>query len=192
MRLLMIVVLCAFTLGCANRSLKDVKEADASQAYKVKFGTILDQRKVNIRSSQQPAFAAGVLAGSVAGAVAGGNSGVWLASAAAGGLSAMGLHHLMETENGTEYTIGFSDGTTQLIDQIQGPDDPVLPNGASVMVQFGAGVNRVLPASHLPETVAAPKQVRVKGRPAPSDRLDVKTCQKGPADDASKENCTQQ
>ena len=101
MRICLVVLLCAFTLGCANRSLNDVKEADASQAYKVKFGTIIDQRRVNIRSGVQPSVAGGALAGSVAGAVAGGNSAVWLISAAAGGLSGMGLHHYFETDNGT-------------------------------------------------------------------------------------------
>ena len=191
MRICLAVLLCTLTLGCANRSLNDVKEADASQAYKVKFGTIIDQRRVNIRSSVQPAVAGGALAGSVAGAVVGGNSAVWLVSAAAGGLSGMGLHHYFETDNGTEYTITFSDGTTQVIDQLQGESDPVLPNGWAVMVQFGARINRVLPAAHLTDQVAPPKQVKVKGRPAPSERLDVKTCQKGPADDAGKESCTQ-
>ncbi len=191
MRLYIAIVLSALTLGCANRSLQDVKEADASQAYKVKFGTIIDQRRVNIRSNVQPAVAGGALAGSVAGAVTGGNSAVWLISAAAGGISGMGLHHYLETDNGTEYTISFGDGTTQVIDQLQGDDDPVLPNGSAVMVQFGARINRVLPAGHLPEQVAPPKQVKVKGRPIRSDRLDVKTCQKGPADDTSKETCTQ-
>lgn len=191
MRIFIVVLLCSVFTGCANRSLKDVKEADASQAYKVKFGTIIDQRRVNIRSSTQPAVAGGALAGSVAGAVAGGNSAGWLISTAAGGLSGMGLHHYFETDNGTEYTISFADGSTLLIDQLQGKDDPVLPNGSAVMVQFGARINRVLPASHLPDQVAPPKEVRVKGRPAPSDRLDVKACQKGPADDSTKDNCTQ-
>ena len=191
MRICSVVLLCVLTLGCANRSLNDVKEADASQAYKVKFGTIIDQRRVNIRFSVQPAVTAGAFAGSVAGAAAGGNSAAWLVSAAAGGLAGMGLHHYFETDNGIEYTISFSDGTTQVIDQLQGDDDPVLPNGSAVMVQFGARINRVLPAGHLPDRVAAPKQVKVKGRPDPSGRLDVKTCQKGPADDTSKESCTQ-
>ncbi|NBS02232.1 MAG: hypothetical protein EBS72_08830 [Rhizobiales bacterium] len=191
MRICLVVLLCAFTLGCANRSLNDVKEADASQAYKVKFGTIIDQRRVNIRSGVQPSVAGGALAGSVAGAVAGGNSAVWLISAAAGGLSGMGLHHYFETDNGTEYTISFNDGSTQVIDQLHGAGDPVLPNGSAVMVQFGARINRVLPAAHLPDQVSPPKQVKVKGRSAPAGRLDVRTCQKGPADDTSKESCTQ-
>lgn len=192
MRSMLAVCLCVLLSGCANSSLETIRQADASQAYKVKFGTVIDQHRVNIRSPVQPALAAGVLAGSVAGAVAGGNSGTWLVSAAAGGLAGLGLQHVMETDNGTEYTISFTDGTTQLIAQLQGKDDPVLPNGSAVMVQFGAQINRVLPAAHLPDQVAPPKRVRLKGGPNPPAALDIKTCQKGPAGDASKENCTQQ
>ena len=55
-----ITVLIAFALaGCANRSVKDVSLGDSGQAYKVKFGTVIAQGTVNVRSSGEAAAGGG-------------------------------------------------------------------------------------------------------------------------------------
>ena len=45
----LIVCLAVFALsGCANRSVNEVSVGDSGQAYKVKFGTVIAQKPVNV------------------------------------------------------------------------------------------------------------------------------------------------
>jgi len=186
-----IAVLVALSLaGCANRSVKDVSVGDSGQSYKVKFGTVIAQTNVNVRSSDESAVAGGALAGGAAGALIGRSSGAGLAGLVIGGLAGAAVHHAAETGNAIQYTIAFADGSTQVINQIQAPEDPVFRPGHSVMVQFGANRNLVLDASQLPSNVRRPKQVVVEGGRPQNGTIGVRTCQSAAVGESGRTSCT--
>ncbi len=193
MRLLLLACMIAIPLaGCANKSVSDVSVVDSGQAYPVKFGTVLAQSPVNIRSSGEAAASGGALLGGVGGAALGRSSGAVLAGAIVGGLAGAIAHNAAETKNGIAYTIAFADGSTQVINQLQAETDPVFQPGEPVMVQFGATRNIVSSAAHLPNTVAQPKQVRVQGAPAQSGKVGVRSCQATAMGNSVKDSCTTQ
>lgn len=186
------VLIALSVAGCANKSVNDISIADAGQAYKVMFGTVLAQRAVNVRTSAQAATSGGALLGAGTGAALGRNNGAALAGLLIGGLAGAAIHNAAETSNGIEYTIAFADGSTQLIAQVQAPTDPVFEAGEPVMVQFGATTNRVLSAAHLPNNVTRPKQVRVEGAGPPPAKLGVTSCQKALVGGSVRKSCTSQ
>lgn len=186
MRMKNVVVAMMATLllsACANRSLRDVSIEDSGQAYKVKFGTVISQKPVNIRTEAYNATKGGAVTGATAGALLGsttgpeGTAGGFVVGTVLGGIVGIVGHSIAETNNGIEYVIAFADGTTQIIDQVQSSSDPVYPAGHPVIVQYGANTNRVLSAADLPLRVRAPKVVRVDGAPAPQKNIGVKHCQ---------------
>ena len=180
----------ALLLGaCANRRTTDVDVEDASQAQKVKFGSVLDARKVTVRSEESGAIAGGAMLGGAAGALVGQTNGATLAGLALGALAGAGLHRWIENENAMEYTVALADGNTVVIAQLQGADERVFGRGDAVMVQYGSTVNRVLPADHLPERVGKPRGVTVAG--ATGDKLDTKVCDKATIGRSQREVCTQ-
>ncbi|MFZ4788964.1 MAG: hypothetical protein ACOYLL_12830 [Beijerinckiaceae bacterium] len=188
-----ITVLIAFALaGCANRSVKDVSLGDSGQAYKVKFGTVIAQGTVNVRSSGEAAAGGGALAGGLAGALIGRSDGAALAGLVIGGIAAAAAHHAAETGNAIQYTIAFADGSTQVLNQLQAPEDPVFRPGHPVMVQFGADRNLVLDASHLPSNVRRPKQVVVEGGRPQNGPIGVTSCQSANIGGTRKASCTEQ
>ena len=188
-----ITVLIAFTLaGCANRSVKDVSLGDSGQAYKVKFGTVIAQGTVNVRSSGEAAAGGGALAGGLAGALIGRSDGAALAGLVIGGIAAAAAHHAAETGNAIQYTIAFADGSTQVINQLQAPEDPVFRPGHPVMVQFGADRNLVLDAAHLPNNVRRPKQVVVEGGRPQNGPIGVTSCQSANIGGTRRASCTEQ
>jgi outer membrane lipoprotein SlyB len=189
------LILCfsVFALaGCANRSVNDVSVGDSGQAYKVKFGTVIAQKPVNVRSDGSAAAGGGALAGGLAGAVLGRNTGAALAGGLIGGIAGAVVHHAAESNNAIQYTIAFADGTTQVINQLQSSDDPVFNPGHPVMVQFGANRNIVLDASQLPDNVRQPKQVRVQGAPRQNGIVGVRSCQAAVIGGTVKDSCTNQ
>ena len=188
-----ITVLIAFALaGCANRSVKDVSLGDSGQAYKVKFGTVITQGTVNVRSSGEAAAGGGALAGGLAGALIGRSDGAALAGLVIGGIAAAAAHHAAETGNAIQYTIAFADGSTQVINQLQAPEDPVFRPGHPVMVQFGADRNLVLDAAHLPNNVRRPKQVVVEGGRPQNGPIGVTSCQSANIGGTRRASCTEQ
>jgi hypothetical protein len=118
--------------------------------------------------------------------------GAALAGLLIGGIAGAAAHHAAETNNAIQYTIAFADGTTQVINQLQSGDDPVFNPGHPVMVQFGATRNLVLDASHLPNNVRQPKQVRVQGAPAQNGSVGVRSCQAAFVGGTLKDSCTSQ
>ena len=88
--------------------------------------------------------------------------------------------------------IAFTDGTTQVITQLQAPTDPIFQSGHPVMVQFGATQNVVLDASKLPNSVRQPKQVIVQGSPRQNGTVGVQSCQAALSGGTIKESCTTQ
>ena len=174
-----------------NKSVNDVAITDAGQSYKVKFGTVLEQHPVNIKSSPDIGVGAGALFGAGAGAEIGHSSTSAIEGMLAGAVAGAVVQNAMETGNGIEYTIAFADGSTQILDQLQGPGDPVFKPGSAVMVEFGATKHKILSAEALPETVAHPKEVRVAGAPKPTS-IKVQSCTKTKSTDQERKVCTDQ
>lgn len=190
MKLLITALILALPLGaCANKRTTDIDVEDASQASKVKFGTVLDARPVSVRSEESGAIAGGAMLGGGAGALIGQTNGATLGGLVLGALAGSRLHRMFETENAVEYTIALADGNTVVIAQLQGSDERVFTPGDDVMVQYGSTVNRVLPAGHLPAKVAKPKVVTVEG--ATGEKLDTKVCDKANLGRSQREVCTQ-
>ncbi len=169
--------------GCANKSTTDILLEDAGQAFKTRYGTILSHRPVSVRSDSSFAVGSGAFLGGVGGAVLGKTNGATLAGFLAGMVAGEALHELAETENAVEYVIGFGDGTTMIIDQVQRDREPVLQEGTRVIVQFGAKINRVISAENLPANIAPPKELQIsepekKRKPArPSAPRSVKNAE---------------
>jgi outer membrane lipoprotein SlyB len=190
MKLLVAALISALALGgCANKRTTDIDLEDASQASKVKFGTVLDSRPVSVRSEASGAVAGGAMLGGGASALIGQTNGATLAGLVIGALAGSRLHKMIETDNAVEYTVALADGNTIVIAQLQGSDERVFTPGDPVMVQYGSTVNRVLAARHLPETIEKPKGVVVIG--ATGDKLDTKVCDKASVGRSQREVCTQ-
>ena len=153
---------------------------------------MIAQGTVNVRSSGEAAAGGGALAGGLAGALIGRSDGAALAGLVIGGIAAAAAHHAAETGNAIQYTIAFADGSTQVINQLQSPEDPVFRPGHSVMVQFGADRNLVLDASHLPSNVRRPKQVVVEGGRPQNGPIGVTSCQSANIGGTRKASCTEQ
>lgn len=181
---LALVALCA----CANRRTTDVDVEDASQAFKVKFGTVLQQRSVNVRSESSGAIGGGAMLGGGAGALLGQSNGAVAAGLLLGAFAGDKLHEITESGNGVEYTIALADGDTVVIAQLQGGDERAFQPGDAVMVQYGSTVNRVLAAADLPLRVARPKAVEVAG--ATGSKIGVRTCDKASSGRGSRESCS--
>lgn len=190
---LMVILVAALPLGaCVNKSVNDVAVGDAGQAYTVKFGTVIEAHKVNIKDDPQKGASVGMLAGGGAGYAMGHNSGSTIGGALAGALAGAIIQNMAETNNGMEYTIAFADGSVQVIDQVQKDGDPVFEAGAPVMVQFGATRNRVLSAANLPKEVTAPRGVKVAGAPKGGPKIKIETCQKTGVGEGVRKTCTQE
>ena len=129
--------------------------------------------------------------GGGAGAAFGRSNEATLGGMLAGALAGAVVQNAMETGNGIEYTIAFADGSTQILDQLQGPGDPIFQPGAAVMVEFGATKHKILSAANLPDMVAHPKEVRVAGAPKPST-IKVQSCAKTKSADQERKVCTEQ
>ncbi len=173
------------------RGVNDINSDDAGQASKVKFGTVIAAHPVNIHASPDIGLGAGALLGAGAGAEMGHSIASTLEGMLAGAVAGVVVQNAMESGNGIEYTIAFADGSTQILDQLQGPGDPIFKPGSAVMVEFGATKHKILSAEALPETVAHPKEVRVAGAPKPSS-LKVQSCTKTKSTDQERKVCTDQ
>jgi len=188
----MIVAISLLVSACSTfRGVNDIAADDAGQASKVKFGTVIAEHAVNIHASADIGVGAGALLGAGAGAEIGHSNASTLEGMLAGAVAGAVVQNAMETGNGIEYTIAFSDGSTQILDQLQGPGDPIFKPGLAVMVEFGATKHKILSAEALPETVAHPKEVRVAGAPKPTS-LKVQSCTKTKSTDQERKVCTDQ
>jgi len=173
------------------RGVNDIAADDAGQASKVKFGTVIAQHAVNIHASPDIGLGAGALLGAGAGAEIGHSNASTLEGMLAGAVAGAVVQNAMEAGNGIEYTIAFADGSTQILDQLQGPGDPVFKPGAAVMVEFGATKHKILSAEALPKAVAHPKEVRVAGAPKLTT-IKVQSCTKTKSVDQERKVCTDQ
>lgn len=158
------LALCAslFLAGCANKSTTDIPLEDAGQAFQTRYGTVLSQRPVSVRSDSTQAVGGGAFLGGAAGAVIGQTNGAMLGGLVLGGVAGELAHDLIETDNAIEYVIAFGDGTTMIIAQIQRWHEPVWEKGTRVLVQFGAKSNRVLSAENLEREINPPEELKLK------------------------------
>lgn len=179
-------LLLALTLGaCANTSQNTYNAAEVGKATTVTFGTILGARQVDIKGENT---GLGAIGGAAVGAGVGTEFGQGTGNAWATGLGAvagLAAGALAEQEladrKGIEYTLTLESGETLTIVQEQAPTDRVFSAGERVMVQSNCpamtekarndmettwlarcdGYQRILPASHLPDTIKRPKGVKV-------------------------------
>mgnify|MGYP006276475887 CR=1 FL=1 len=179
--------------ACANHPVDDIPAADTGQVFRTRFGTIVNQKSVNVRTSPQTAITLGVLSAGMAGTLAAADHATFVGGAVAGGAAAALLHYLGETDNGIEYQIMLDNGTLVVIDQLQASSDPVFKAGETVIVQFGAQNNRVLPLPDGPAKVAAPRRIRMEGESKKArdqdKKLDVQVCSKAASGNSNRENC---
>ncbi len=148
--------------GCANKSTTDIPLEDAGQAFQTRYGTILGQRPVSVRSDSTQAVGGGAFLGGATGAVIGQTNGAMLGGLVLGGVAGELAHDLIETDNAIEYVIAFGDGKTMIIAQIQRWYEPVLQKGTRVLVQFGAKSNRVISAEDLEKEIVPPEELKLK------------------------------
>jgi outer membrane lipoprotein SlyB len=138
---------------------------EAGQSVLVEFGTVVDVNPIKIKG---PNSGVGAGVGAVAGAGAGsqvGNGNGAIAAAIGGaviGAIAGGVaEQAMADKTGLVYTIVTEHGKTITIPQYFKKDEPVIKNGARVMVQTSGSYQRVLPADHLPTQIKRPKGIKV-------------------------------
>lgn len=177
--------------ACVTKGVNDISADDAGQASVVKFGTVIAQHAVNIHADPNLGVGTGALLGGGAGAAFGHSNEATIGGLLAGAIAGAVVQNAVETGNGIEYTIAFADGSTQILDQLQGPGDPIFQPGAAVMVEFGATKHKILSAENLPDTVAHPKVVQVAGAPKPST-IKVQSCTKTKSTDQERKVCTDQ
>ncbi len=177
--------------ACVTKGVNDISADDAGQASKVKFGTVIAQHAVNIHADPNLGIGTGALLGGGAGAAFGQSNQATLEGILAGAIAGAVVQNAVESGNGIEYTIAFADGSTQILDQLQGPGDPIFQPGASVMVEFGPTKHKILSAANLPDTVAHPKVVQVAGAPKPTT-IKVQSCTKTKSTDQERKVCTDQ
>ena len=194
MRFLVLLFVLGFGLAaCANHPIDDIPASDAGQIFKTRFGTVVHQKRVNVRSSPQTAISVGVLSAGMAGTLAAVDHATFIGGAAAGGAVAALAHYLGETDNAIEYQIMLDNGTLILIDQIQSDADRVFKPGETVLVEFGAQTNRVLPMPDGPAEVAVPRRIRLQGESKRArdldKKLDVQVCSKTGVGNSNRENC---
>ena len=187
-------IFLSFMLGlclsaCANRRIDEIPASDAGQAFKTRFGTVVSQHRVTVRTSPQSAISMGILAAGVTGTLIAADNVTFVGGALAGGATAAALHYFGEEDNAVEYQIMLDDGSLVLIDQLQWSSEPVLQAGAAVIVQFGAMNNRVLPLPNGAMDMAQPRQIRVKGKNRKVEKLDMQICSKANIGDGSREAC---
>ena len=146
--------------GCATNSSAQVYSgAQAQQAAKVYYGTVLSVSPVTIQGQDNPLItAAGSALGGIGGSHIGGGTGQAVGAivgAVAAGLATQALTKQVDTQKGVEILVQM-EGGNQVLSIVQ-KDDMALKAGQRVRVITGGCVDRVLP---IPETTAAPVLVK--------------------------------
>ena len=179
--------------GCANHSIDDIPASDAGQVFKTRFGTVVSQHSVSIRTSPQTAISVGVLSAGMAGTLAAADHATFVGGALAGGSAAALLHYFGETDNAIEYQIMLENGNLVLIDQVQRSSERVFQPGETVVVQFGALNSRVLAMPEGPLLVKKLRRLVLEGAKGgaekPPKKLDVKVCDKAGLGNSIRETC---
>jgi len=145
-----LILILALTLSaCANpNSQSNYSSSDIGRATETKEATVIKTRFITITGENR---GNGMLAGGAIGAVGasnvGGGTGNGLAvvgAAIVGAIVGNIVEQQIADSRGVEYTVRLKSGKIQTIAQNQAKDDTVFKKGDKVLVQSGAGYQRVL------------------------------------------------
>jgi outer membrane lipoprotein SlyB len=167
----------AVLAACGSPKVSDslYRDSEVGTSKHVVRCRVLETREVAIREDDAPekGEAIGAIIGGIAGAILGsqigGGKGQALAmeagvvaGAVAGGAGGRQAADKMSERKGIEYSVILEDGEelTLVQDWLEG--DRVVQAGETCRLQVANdGKNRVLPAEHLPESIAAPKATTI-------------------------------
>ena len=176
--LLTVSILAFVVTGCSTPSLSEsmYRSGEVGKSKTVERCRVIEVRQVLIRDEQGDAetgglFGAilgGIIGGTAASAI-GGGTGSQIATQVGAGVGVVTgsvagtkLSDKMSERVGVEYSIIKSNGEESTHVQELLPTDRVLAVGDTCRVQIDFdGKNRVLPAEHLPDAIAAPKTTTV-------------------------------
>lgn len=151
--------------GCATQGQSRYSHQEVGRASQVAFGTVLAARQVDITGENT---GAGGLVGATAGGLAmsnvgsgNGNIAAILGGVVVGAVAGAVAEQALSDRVGLEYVITLANGKTITIVQEQAATDQVFGPGDAVMVQTSGTYQRVLSATHLPEEITRPKEVRI-------------------------------
>lgn len=151
--------------GCETPGQNVYDFREAGQSVIVEFGTVVDVRPIKIKG---PNTGVGAATGGVAGAALGAQVGQGDGAVAGviggvivGVVAGAMAEQAMADRTGLDYTIVTEHGKTITIPQYFKKNEPIIKNGARVMVQTSGSYQRVLPAEHLPTSIKRPKGIKV-------------------------------
>lgn len=163
--------------GCTSPEVSDslYRSSEVGSSKRIVRCRVLEVREVMVRdddSGEQGEVLGGIaggLAGGILGSTVGGGAGQGLATVAgataggvAGAAAGRQLSDKMHTRQGVEYSIILADGSeqTHVQDFLEG--DRVVQVGETCRLQIEHdGMNRVLPAEHLQDSISAPKKTTI-------------------------------
>lgn len=152
--------------GCNRPGQNFYQQSEVGQASAVSFGTVVGAREVGIIGERTGAGAVlGGASGAAIGTQIGGGTGQAVAIGGmliAGAIAGAVAEQTLRDGTGVEYVVVLESGVTLTIVQEKAAGDRVLAAGERVMLQNTGGLQRVLPASHLPTVVQRPQGIRVK------------------------------
>jgi outer membrane lipoprotein SlyB len=163
--------------GCTSPKVSDslYRSSEVGTSKRIVRCRVLEVREVLVRdddSGRQGEVLGGVaggVAGGVLGSTVGGGAGQDLATVAGATAGAVGgaaagrqLSDKLHTRQGVEYSIILADGSeqTHVQDFLEG--DRIVQVGETCRLQIEHdGMNRVLPAEHLQDSIQAPKKTEI-------------------------------
>lgn len=172
-----VLVSAVVVSGCTSPKVSDslYRSSEVGSSKRIVRCRVLEVREVMIRDDdsgekgEMIGGLAGGLAGGILGSTVGGGAGQGLATVAGatagavgGGAAGRQLSDQMHTRKGVEYSIILADGSeqTHVQDFLEG--DRVVQVGETCRLQIEHnGMNRVLPAEHLQDSISAPKKTKI-------------------------------
>ena len=163
--------------GCTSPKVSDslYRSSEVGSSKRIVRCRVLEVREVMIRDDDSGEKGealgglAGGLAGGILGSTVGGGAGRSLATvggatagAVGGGAAGRQVSDQLHTRKGVEYSIILGDGSeqTHVQDFLEG--DRVVQVGETCRLQIEHnGMNRVLPAEHLQDSISAPKKTQI-------------------------------
>ena len=163
--------------GCTSPKVSDslYRSSEVGSSKRIVRCRVLEVREVMIRDDdsgekgEMVGGVAGGLAGGILGSTVGGGAGKGLATvggatagAVGGGAAGRQVSDQLHTRQGVEYSIILADGSeqTHVQDFLEG--DRIVQVGETCRLQIEHnGMNRVLPAEHLQDSIQAPKKTQI-------------------------------
>ncbi len=155
------VVVLATVSACAYPGQNRYYGYNVGYPMPVQFGTVVSSRQIEIKGTPT---GLGAAAGGAAGGLGGAAIGAGLGSAfAALGLALVGLgvgalaEQAVTDQSGIEYTIALETGQVFSLVQNMNAGDTIIAPGHRVMVQYGRGYTRIVPADNIPTSMQRPQ-----------------------------------